>query len=117
MIYLSIFLMLTGVAVRTTSYMTLDNPDYWRLQYPLKIISKGMYKYIRHPMFLGSMITCVGLYYLLTRHIGITIALMLVSIDFIIQRIDIEESLMEQKFGDEFIDYRNKTKRLIPFLT
>jgi protein-S-isoprenylcysteine O-methyltransferase Ste14 len=80
-----------------------------------KLNTEGVYKYIRNPMYSGALIAVIG-FGLVFRSI---ITLLLVSIFYFIVfklRIDEEERLLYEVFGEEFTDYKKKSKKLIPFI-
>ena len=77
--------------------------------------TEGVYKYIRNPMYSGALIAVIG-FGLVFRSI---ITLLIVSIFYFIvfkMRIDEEERLLYEAFGEEFTDYKKKSKKLIPFI-
>jgi len=79
-----------------------------------KLNTEGVYKYIRNPMYSGALIAVIG-FGLVFRSI---ITLLIVSIFYFIlfkMRIDEEERLLYEAFGEEFTDYKKKSKKLIPF--
>jgi protein-S-isoprenylcysteine O-methyltransferase Ste14 len=80
-----------------------------------QLITSGIYKYIRHQIYLGSII--------LFASIGIAIGSLVVTLIIFLlwsilmwDRINLEEKLLTEKFGDEYIKYKNGTKKLIPYL-
>lgn len=80
-----------------------------------KLNTKGVYKYIRNPMYSGALIAVIG-FGLVFRSI---ITLLIVSIFYFIlfkMRIDEEERLLYEAFGEEFTNYKKKSKKLIPFI-
>jgi len=80
-----------------------------------KLHTEGVYKYIRNPMYSGALIAVIG-FGLVFRSI---ITLLFVSIFYFIvfkMRIDEEERLLYKAFGEEFTDYKKKSKKLIPFI-
>ena len=76
------------------------------------LVTEGPYKYIRHPMYSFSVLSFIG-YSLLAANwfIGMTglVALILLGI-----RTPIEESKLEDAFGDAYRDYAKRTPRFIP---
>ena len=75
----------------------------------------GFYKYLRHPSYLASLLSFVGLGITLNNWISlaqITIAILFV---FII-RINVEEKILIEQFGNEYLEYQKSTKRIIPFI-
>jgi protein-S-isoprenylcysteine O-methyltransferase Ste14 len=80
-----------------------------------KLNTEGVYKYIRNPMYSGALIAVIG-FGLVFRSI---ITLLIVSIFYFIlfkMRIDEEERLLYEAFGEEFANYKKKSKKLIPFI-
>jgi protein-S-isoprenylcysteine O-methyltransferase Ste14 len=77
---------------------------------PAKMVSSGLYKFSRNPMYLGVITTVAGegiyfgysslLWYALSLFLIFTIVVML-----------IEEPHLEEKFGDEYRDYKKSTRR------
>ena len=80
-----------------------------------QLITKGLYHYIRHPLYaggiLGSLASCLAL----RAYIG---TIIYVAIFFIIfnVRAKKEESLLLQTIQNQYIDYMKHTKRFIPFI-
>ena len=80
-----------------------------------KFISNGIYRYIRHPMYLGYLLLFFG--YSLSFCSFISSFLTLVILFMIFKsRMDLEENLLLLKFGEGYISYLNRTYRLIPKL-
>ncbi|MDP2452980.1 MULTISPECIES: isoprenylcysteine carboxylmethyltransferase family protein [unclassified Kaistella] len=75
----------------------------------------GFYKYVRHPSYAFSLLTFLGLAIVLNNYISAVIVFVPVFLMFL-YRIKIEEQVLTEQFGQDYSDYRNKTKRLIPFI-
>ena len=80
-----------------------------------ELITTGIYSYIRHPIYLGALLQYVS--------IGIAIgSLIVTSLAFIcwwiltMDRVGLEERLLTEKFGEEYLEYMRQTKKLIPFV-
>ena len=80
-----------------------------------KLKKDGFYKYVRHPSYFASILSFTGFGISLNNWISLIIIIVLVSSAFII-RINIEEKLLIGHFGSEYLEYKGKTKRLIPFI-
>jgi protein-S-isoprenylcysteine O-methyltransferase Ste14 len=106
---------LTGLILRVFCILQLKNKNYWRIIPPQRLITTGVYKYIRHPMYSGGLLMSLGLFGILTEW-KITICLFYLLVNFTIDRIDKEEQMMLMVFGDKYIEYMKKTKMLIPFI-
>ena len=79
------------------------------------LITFGMYKYIRHPIYLGGLIITIGL------ELAFRTIIMLIlhtTIFFLIFRARMirEEMVLSTKFGEEYLRYKRQTSRLVPLL-
>ncbi len=80
-----------------------------------KLIVNGPYRFCRNPLILGMIVYYFGL----TVWFGSFYALFLFSIfiaSFILYMRYVKEGILEDKFGDEYVKYREKTPFLIPRL-
>ena len=80
-----------------------------------KLITTGFYKNIRHPMYLGGFIGGFGLF-LVFRGLIMSILTMILMILIFKPRMDYEEKILQEEFGEEYKSYMKKTKRLIPYI-
>ncbi len=78
-----------------------------------KIVKKGLYKFIRHPAYAGSLISFFGLGWALGNWVSFIIIFFPVLFAFI-RRINVEEEVLVSSIGEEYTEYMRKTKRLIP---
>ncbi|WP_225894016.1 protein-S-isoprenylcysteine O-methyltransferase [Atlanticothrix silvestris] len=79
------------------------------------LTTNGVYQNIRHPMYASVLLTSVAQVLLLSNWIAGLSGL----ISFIIAyatRVSQEEQMLLNSFGDEYEAYRQRTKRLIPYL-
>jgi protein-S-isoprenylcysteine O-methyltransferase Ste14 len=79
-----------------------------------KLIMYGMYKHIRHPINLAAIMYSLGIPLILSSLYGFFIMLWLIPL--ILYRIRIEERMLIQRFGNQYLEYMKRTKRLIPFI-
>ena len=107
---------LIGYALRVYALYHLNDKGYWKIKVPSKLIKHGPYKYIRHPMYLGTMLMFAGAAWIVTGEFWMTVLLSYMTLNFVIERIDREENILMNVFQNEYIEYMNKTKRLIPFI-
>ena len=78
-----------------------------------ELVTSGPYRYIRHPMYAGGLIACIGSAIVCG---GAWIFLLVVLSGIFLWRVGAEDKLMEQLFSDNFPDYKKRTKALIPFV-
>ena len=79
-----------------------------------QLVKDGLYKHIRHPLYLGEILRNLGFAVIFSSVYG-TLIVLLASI-FLLFRIGIEEKMLVVVFGEEYEEYKRKTKRLIPYL-
>ena len=77
------------------------------------LIVIGPYRYIRHPMYL-AVIGC-GAALLIDYFTYFRLMVFIVLIIDLILKIEYEEKLLKAAF-DQYVDYRQVTKKLIPFI-
>jgi len=80
-----------------------------------KLYTEGVYKYIRNPMYSGALIAVIG-FCLVFRSIITLLLLPIIYFILLKMRIDEEERLLFETFGEEFTNYKKKSKKLIPFI-
>ena len=81
---------------------------------PPKLITTGLYRYIRNPMLLGLFIFLIGLGFLLG---SLSLILVFTPIFVFINVLylkAIEEKEMEKKFGNQYLEYKKKVPMWIP---
>jgi protein-S-isoprenylcysteine O-methyltransferase len=78
-----------------------------------ELITSGPYRYVRHPMYAGGLIACIGSAIVCG---GAWIFLLLILGTIFLGRVGAEDKLMEKQFPNEFPDYKKRTKALIPFV-
>ena len=83
-------------------------------QRPARIISAGAFGYVRHPLYLGSILVYLGL--TVSTASLFCLALLVVIALFYNYIAGYEEKLMEAKFGQAYIAYRENTGKWIPRL-
>lgn len=77
-----------------------------------RLVTDGLYKRIRHPLYLGETTRNLGFTLILTSGYGFT--LVLLGSAFLLVRIQREERMMLEEFGDEYREYMASTWMLIP---
>ena len=79
-----------------------------------ELIVRGPYQIVRHPIYTG-LLTMLLATAMQQGHIAGLIGLILVFISFWIKLLG-EEELMRKQFPDQYADYGQRVKRIIPFL-
>jgi protein-S-isoprenylcysteine O-methyltransferase Ste14 len=79
-----------------------------------RLVKDGLYKHIRHPLYLAETIRNFGFVIIFSSIYGIL--LIAVATVFIAFRIRMEERMLIQVFGDEYKEYQKNTNRIIPYI-
>ncbi len=78
------------------------------------LVESGLYKYIRHPLYLSIFMFGTGV---ILKQPGIAqISLGILTLTAVFLTAKIEEKEMIARFGNEYISYMKRTKMFIPFL-
>ena len=74
------------------------------------LVTKGLYKYTRNPMYVGLLVILTGYAIWLG---AITPFLLLPVFYWLITNMQIkpEEAILEKKFGQEYLDYKHRVRR------
>jgi len=115
--YLAGVFMLLGLATRIHAVIMLRR--YFTTTVTLRseqpLVRSGLYRLIRHPGYLGSLLLFGGLGISMRSWLSVLI-LMVFVVPAFHYRIRIEEHAMHERFGVEYTKYRRATKRLVPWI-
>lgn len=122
---LSAALMLSSAGLVFLSYKTLqtlggdreyrsEKPENFQFENTSEVVIDGVYKYMRHPMYSSLLFLIWGLYVQALSPVSLLISL--ASTTFLIATILTEEKENEEQFGTRYIEYKNNSKMLIPFI-
>ena len=79
-----------------------------------KLVTQGLYQYVRHPLYSSLLLFGWGAYF---KHATvISVILTLVATAALIETARVEEEENLEKFGEEYAEYMQTSKRFIPFL-
>jgi protein-S-isoprenylcysteine O-methyltransferase Ste14 len=118
--YLSILgfvIILIGLSIRLIAIRTLAEQFTYTVKIinNHKLITTGIYKYIRHPSYLGQSLIFLGSGIAFSNWLSI---LFLFMPNFIaaLYRISIEEKVLIDYFSNQYNEYIKRTKLLIPWI-
>ena len=114
---LGIVLIILGIILRQWSMAILGKffSAVVGIQKDQQVIEKGLYKYVRHPSYTGALIIFIGLGLALQSWAAV-ITLTLLFIIAYGYRIYVEEKALISELGEPYIEYKKRTKRLIPYM-
>lgn len=82
------------------------------IQQDHKLVTTGIYRKVRNPSYLGWIIGDLG--WALAFRSGLGIVLTVLLLIPLSARMKAEERLLTEHFGDEYVNYRARTWRLLP---
>lgn len=115
--YLGLAMMLLGMAFRFWAVSTLRSFFSYTVQIKEghHVIESGPYRFVRHPAYAGSLLTLVGVGFVLQSW-G---AVLLIATVFLLAfgyRMRVEERALVGSLGEEYLSYAKRVKRIIPFI-
>ncbi|EOD42258.1 Putative protein-S-isoprenylcysteine methyltransferase [Candidatus Nanobsidianus stetteri] len=115
--YIGFILFIIGIILQGIAEATLGKyylPSIGTVE-GQKIVKDGIYKYIRHPGYLGEIIIFFGLGFVTYSLLGI-LGAFIVSLMVYVGEVIPEEKYMLEKFGKEYEEYMKETFRFIPYI-
>lgn len=114
--YIGLLLFSAGGAIQLVAIRTLGThySVHVTLQNEHRLVQDGLYRIIRHPIYLGLLLNMLGTP--LVFRSWLIIPVLALAVVFVAVRIRQEEALLGEEFGPEFEMYRRRTKLLVPYL-
>ncbi|KAJ1967370.1 farnesyl cysteine-carboxyl methyltransferase [Dispira parvispora] len=117
--YMGIGFMILGQMCRSLAMITASQSfNHYIAEYKTTdhvLITHGIYRFVRHPSYLGFFLWAVGLQIYLANPIS-WIGYVIVLSKFFYDRIPYEEEYLVQFFGEDYVNYKATTAALVPFL-
>ena len=110
----------TGIAVLHLSLIIIvvaqmHMHQSWRVGFDEKqkttLITSGLFRYSRNPIFLGMLLTMLGLFLVLPN--AVTLLTLVMTYVVLQIQVRLEEAYLEKSHGNSFSAYREKTRRWI----
>jgi protein-S-isoprenylcysteine O-methyltransferase Ste14 len=110
-------LVAAGLAVRIHSILTLKQFFTYSVSKVenQKIIETGLYKFIRHPGYLGQLMIFIGISTSISNWLSVLAMMIPVTVGYL-YRIRVEERFMIEQLGGDYLNYQERTKRIIPMI-
>ncbi len=110
-----VIVLIVALAIRWTAIFTLGKSFSANvaIQHSQQIVRSGLYRFIRHPSYLGLLLAFLAVGLHSRNWISFAIVLVLPTIA-LLYRIHVEEAALSQAFGEDYAAYSKTTKRLVP---
>ncbi|HKW13652.1 MAG TPA: isoprenylcysteine carboxylmethyltransferase family protein [Candidatus Krumholzibacteria bacterium] len=79
-----------------------------------QLITSGPYRIVRHPIYCGMFMIMLATALVISHWLGLVIAVVLYTIGAV-WRIAIEEKLLIETFGNQYLEYKRKVPAFIPW--
>lgn len=114
---IGVVLVIAGMIIRIQSILTLKNSFTYSVAKveDHKLIETGMYRYIRHPGYLGQLLIFIGISISLSNWLSVIFMVIPIAIGYN-YRVAVEERFMAEQFGQKYLNYKNKTKKIVPMI-
>lgn len=137
-LFASLALLYVGSYIRFQAYAQLGSNFTYRIAKPDQLVTSGQYAYVRHPSYTGLFTVLLATNFLFCRQRGLAscwlpmfdeslitaleyaylVPTLALGIPFtlFLKRVVDEEAMMEDEFGQQWRDYRARTKKFIPYV-
>jgi protein-S-isoprenylcysteine O-methyltransferase Ste14 len=113
--FIGLFFILAGLLLRWIAIFQLRK--YFTVHVSIRedhqLIQKGLYRYLRHPSYSGSLLSFLGLALVFNNWLTFLIIFLPILLAFL-YRISVEEAELRKSFGKNYLGYAHRTKKLIP---
>lgn len=114
--YVGLALLTLGGALRMAAVFVLGRrfTGLVAIQEGHRLQTDGLYRYIRHPSYAGMLLFLAG--YVLAFRCWLGLLLVAAFFAVLVARMNAEEALLENEFGEDYVLYRRRTWRLVPWI-
>jgi protein-S-isoprenylcysteine O-methyltransferase Ste14 len=103
-----------GLFMYVHNLIVMGNVWSIKVEKKTKVVEKGFFKYIRHPLYAGCLLMCLG-GIIVSMNIYLVILFVFVNLPFVYFRAKLEENILSKSLKG-YKDYMKKTKMFIPFI-
>jgi protein-S-isoprenylcysteine O-methyltransferase Ste14 len=105
-----------GLAIRLSAAVSLNRSYSWTLEIrdEHRLVKDGLYRYVRHPVYLGALLSVIAVPIYAASFLGFLFTL--TAIPLFIYRMGVEEKMLIEEYGDEYLEFMKATSKLIPHI-
>lgn len=114
--YLGVICLASGLVLLIRAFQAFDGAEFLGIKKEAspQLVQKGMYQYVRHPLYFATIVLIFGLFLCLpTQKMGLTLVISYIYIGIGYR---LEERKLIAIFGAEYQAYQQQVKALIPFI-
>ena len=113
--WLGLGLIFAGVALRIWTRKAIKGlySGVVQVQQDHRLVQEGPYRYIRHPGYAGFLLMALGISLAYSSLIGL-LAIFILFLPGLAYRMKVEEKLLKEHFGEEYLRYQGRTKKVLP---
>ncbi len=110
--YIGLVISLVGVGLVIVGWREIYRQYWSKKQNQGHLVTTGIYHYIRHPQYTGFMLITFGM---MLEWVTLPLLIMWPILGIVYYRLaKREEADMEKEFGQQYVEYRDKTSMFIP---
>jgi protein-S-isoprenylcysteine O-methyltransferase len=115
--FAGVAMLIAGLALRWWSIATLGRlfTIDVAIRAEHRLIESGPYRYVRHPSYTAILLAYLGIALCLGNAASLLV-IMVGTTALLLNRIRVEEMALLSGFGEQYRDYMNRTRRLVPAL-
>jgi len=115
--WVGLYIITFGLIIRWVAILTLRKyfTTNVAIQPDHRIIKSGIYRFVRHPSYTGSIISFCGLGLVFSNWISLIVLVIPITMAFL-KRIKIEEQALQSAFGEEYAVYSKMSWLLFPWI-
>ena len=105
-----------GLTIRLSAAVSLNRSYSWTLEIrdEHRLVKDGLYRYVRHPIYLGALMGAIAIPIYATSFLGFLFFLTVIPL--FIYRMGVEEKMLIEEYGDEYLEYMKATSKLFPYI-
>ena len=113
--WLGIVLIAAGVALRIWTRRAIKGlySGVVQVRQDHRLVQEGPYRFIRHPGYAGFFLMALGISVAYSSLIGL-LAILILFLPGLAYRMKVEEKLLKEHFGEEYLRYQGRTKKVLP---
>lgn len=120
-LYLAYSLMISGMMILILSFRNYKIREFIGFSYldssnqpQGELVIKGLNAWVRHPLYFGIILFMMG--YLMYQPSLKSLLVSIITLAYLLIGIHLEEQKLKNQFGEAYLSYCKRVKKLIPFL-